>query len=141
MTDDNRESTEWSVVTDGGAPTVRPASVAWGTDPSPLAAHIVGSALSQEPVLPPGIDAHQVLLRKQETIPRLMMVDADKADAYVAIVRELAENGPFIDEYWTCKLCGAGDFGFESDATNVPANHEPSCLWRRARELYPKEPA
>lgn len=59
------------------------------------------------------------------------------------IVRELAEHGPFttplrsIDDRRSCSDCGAD---CESDfwMTN-PANHEPSCLFRRARALYPQD--
>lgn len=70
-----------------------------------------------------------------------------------AIVRELAECGPTEGSQGECVYCG-----FVSSSPDIvtvglkegvrlreaafinPSNHEPSCLWRRARALYPKEP-
>jgi hypothetical protein len=49
----------------------------------------------------------------------------------LAIVRELAEFTPFDPEYGYCVFCQADDHA-------TVEQHEPSCLWRRARELYPK---
>jgi hypothetical protein len=56
------------------------------------------------------------------------------------ITRELAERGPFlhVDTFGdgmgdACADCLASD----SDL-NVPANHGPSCLWRRAKALSPE---
>ncbi len=66
------------------------------------------------------------------------IVLSEKFKAHLAIVRELAERGPhFANEYMTeCVFCWVDQVG-EKPATII-ANHEPSCLWRRARELYPK---
>lgn len=51
-----------------------------------------------------------------------------------SIVRELAERGPFLcEDGVTCAACYA-----ISTHQDDPANHEPSCLWRRSRELYPE---
>ena len=63
------------------------------------------------------------------------------------IVREYAQRGPFTDHesYRSCADCGYSPFeggGGSMAEMNTPANHEPSCLWRRSRELYPnREPA
>jgi hypothetical protein len=63
---------------------------------------------------------------------------------YEAIVRELAERGPLVDEYSECVYCGFFVTYGRSDTAgspapgatfNDPANHQPSCLWRRARAL------
>ena len=61
-----------------------------------------------------------------------------KIVAALEIVRELAERGPFADrndmgDVDGCNTCSAG----VGRDINDPANHEPSCLWRRARELHP----
>jgi hypothetical protein len=57
-----------------------------------------------------------------------------------AIVRELAERGPYIaerDELGDyCVMCGKVD-GRESSLAD-PASHEPSCLWRRACAPHPR---
>ncbi len=50
------------------------------------------------------------------------------------IVRELAARGPFTrpdEDGCVCAHCGGS-----SDPD--PANHDPSCLWRRSRERYPE---
>jgi hypothetical protein len=61
-----------------------------------------------------------------------------------AIVRELAERGPLVDEYSECVYCHFFVTYGRSDTTGSPApevtfgdpaNHPPSCLWRRARAL------
>ena len=55
------------------------------------------------------------------------------------IVRELAERGPFDnDEQGMCATCPP-EFPQRWGMNNqVPAEHDPACLWRRARELYPQ---
>ena len=64
-----------------------------------------------------------------------------------AIVRELAERGPFLNDSVDCYTCPSGINGFsgldkEDGRHKDPANHEPSCLWRRSKALYPnREPA
>lgn len=54
----------------------------------------------------------------------------------LAIVRELAVRGPMnMAEF----AYGCGDCGYapeDRQAFRDPANHEPSCLWRRAKALY-----
>lgn len=58
-----------------------------------------------------------------------------------AIVRELAERGPFIDDDQFgyggryCADCRIDERG--EVALGDPQHHDPSCLWRRAKELYP----
>lgn len=55
------------------------------------------------------------------------------------IVREMAERGPFkTDLGWADCDASFSDYDYETDALMLPANHEPTCLWRRARERYPK---
>ena len=59
-----------------------------------------------------------------------------------AIVRELAERGPFINvDTFGDQLGGDACADCEAQADdgplNDPVNHKPSCLWRRARALYP----
>jgi hypothetical protein len=55
------------------------------------------------------------------------------------IVRELAEQGPFIEQVWPdderCASCH--ELSKTPDFLADPANHEPTCLWRRAKGLYP----
>jgi hypothetical protein len=57
-----------------------------------------------------------------------------------SIVRELAERGPYLaasdalGDY--CVMCGKVD-GHESPLAD-PASHDPSRLWRRACERYPR---
>lgn len=54
------------------------------------------------------------------------------------IVRELAERGPFIHEGLICWTCLKARPEHEPVMWFIhPANHEPRCLWRRARALYP----
>jgi len=67
-----------------------------------------------------------------------------------AIVRELAERGPFLAftdmEVDFCPDCDVVAMANTQEAyqagiyldLNDPANHKPSCLWRRARELHPQ---
>lgn len=63
---------------------------------------------------------------------------------HVDIVREVSERGPFIDDGITCLTCDpetAPDIPngvAYSDWFADPANHEPTCLWKRARALYPR---
>ncbi len=57
-----------------------------------------------------------------------------------AIIREIAESDPMdglVNELsgpWCRWSNGAGC----QEPFDDPANHAESCLWRRARELYPK---
>lgn len=56
-------------------------------------------------------------------------VHSGPATPEAAIVREMAERGPFTDtDGLTCADCSV------NITSDVPANHEPACLWRRARE-------
>jgi hypothetical protein len=59
----------------------------------------------------------------------------EERDALAAIVRELAERGPFIDSALDCATCGYDPFAMGE--MGYPANHAPDCLWRRAKALYP----
>jgi len=62
------------------------------------------------------------------------VLEGRAADTDVEIVRDLAERGPFTrpdDDGCVCAHCGGS-----SDPN--PANHDPSCLWRRSRERYPE---
>lgn len=61
------------------------------------------------------------------------------------IVRELAVRGPLLEHHNTgliaCADCGLVEalvLEGEDGTLQDPAYHEPSCLWRRARELYPQ---
>lgn len=62
-----------------------------------------------------------------------------RADENAAIVHELAERGPFIAASDVlgdvCALCGKVDG--QSTPLAATASHEPTCLWRRAKSLYP----
>jgi hypothetical protein len=55
-----------------------------------------------------------------------------------AIVREVAERGSFIAPSDVlgdaCAICGKVE-GRDAPLDD-PANHEPSCLWRRAMDLH-----
>lgn len=63
-------------------------------------------------------------------------LQAHKCGEPGAIVHELAERGPFAHAGSSvCVHCGLSISG--QPEFNDPANHEPSCLWRRARELHP----
>lgn len=66
---------------------------------------------------------------------------AGRQDEHEAIVRELAATSPSVDsdlgDY--CWSCGKVDD--PSAPLTSPEGHEPSCLWRRAREIYPSVPA
>ena len=56
------------------------------------------------------------------------------AHEHVAIVRELAERDApdrLLAGVFFCALCGG------SEPLDDPENHEPACLWRRAKMLYP----
>lgn len=73
-------------------------------------------------------------------------VEWDRNDAYVKIVREMAQRGPFLggEDLDVCADCDVEEIPSEPDPSapmrvdlNDPANHEPSCLWRRAKALYP----
>jgi hypothetical protein len=61
-------------------------------------------------------------------------VNADEA-----IVRELAERGPYIADGDAlgdaCAICGKVEQA--AAPLDYPATHEPSCLWRRSSERYP----
>lgn len=66
---------------------------------------------------------------------------SDRRDQHEAIVRELASTSPSVDsdlgDYcWSC-----GKVGDPSAPLSSPESHEPSCLWRRSREIHPGEPA
>jgi hypothetical protein len=83
-----------------------------------------------------------ICLRKV-TGPRAMPHDPDcpgRADSRIgqheALVRELAEWGPIIYDGITCMTCREArpDPGRDFER---PENHDPACLWRRARALYP----
>jgi hypothetical protein len=58
-----------------------------------------------------------------------------------AIVRDLAERGPFVAASDAlgdvCTLCGMIEG--EDAPLDDPVLHEPSCLWRRATERYPSD--
>lgn len=66
------------------------------------------------------------------------MTDTDEA-----IVRELAERGhepvaPYPDEQcWRCLFCRE-ETAWIYEAVPESFIHEPTCLWRRARELHPE---
>lgn len=65
------------------------------------------------------------------------------------IVNELAERGPFGEvnnddqrrqtlDCWTCALAvGVGEHRGSLTEISDPLRHDPSCLWRRAKALYP----
>lgn len=81
----------------------------------------------------------------KEEIPQIGTGDsinaADFQDERSLIVRELAECGPFalfgIAGEAICTMCNTSGFGVSDGWLSDPANHEPSCLWRRSRGLYP----
>ncbi len=53
----------------------------------------------------------------------------------LAIVREFAERGPFIDtseDYDACADCDVW-----KEPLTDPANHELPCLWKRVKAFYP----
>jgi hypothetical protein len=88
----------------------------------------------------------QVVFEAMAANPGLPVVDLGDVRTFPAvasIVRELAERGPFYGEArmggWGCHTCLFNfDDGVDAEAMfKDPANHEPSCLWRRARALYP----
>lgn len=57
-----------------------------------------------------------------------------------AIVRELARRGPWFDAGAFCVTCpdlGEPTIWDEASFSSDPEKHHPSCLWRRARVLYP----
>lgn len=64
-----------------------------------------------------------------------------------AIVRELAARGPFFEEtnsggLLMCIFClklEATVLDGEEGSISDPSDHESSCLWRRAKALYPGE--
>jgi hypothetical protein len=75
--------------------------------------------------------------------PRVAVIP-DDPDEDAAIVRSLAEQGPFLvdnpDGGACCADCNAGGVygeGLDEDEFRDPASHAPSCLWRRAKERYP----
>jgi hypothetical protein len=78
-----------------------------------------------------------------DTGPTASVVPDDRNED-AAIVRELAEQGPFLvdnpDGGACCVDCNAGGVygeGLDEDAFRDPASHAPSCLWRRAKARYP----
>lgn len=61
-----------------------------------------------------------------------------------AIARELAERGPFVQQTEVGIACAFCDLkrdqavlGDYAKLFADPANHEPACLWRRAKVLHP----
>lgn len=73
--------------------------------------------------------------------------EVHKSDCYVftepyAIARELAEHGPYAlltpsGWYWCPQPGCHGRAVLDAVSLAAPAAHEPSCLWRRAKALYP----
>lgn len=56
------------------------------------------------------------------------------------IVLALAKREPPTDTEWdNCKLCWV-DFGRRTGREDDPANHEPDCPWRLAREWVAAHP-
>jgi hypothetical protein len=59
---------------------------------------------------------------------------------YIQLVRELAESGPLLSDDAWCASCDFDPYAPgvpdtpEADI-NDPANHAPTCLWRRAVAL------
>ncbi len=68
-----------------------------------------------------------------------LLAEIHRLKPFEQIVRELAERGPNVYDGLICTTCDA-ERPATTDAEwfNHPANHERSCLWRRARELYPQ---
>lgn len=94
--------------------------------------------------LPVGIgSSSQVVRWACDACRRFWTTDAElqahKCGEHDAIVRDLAERGPFDnDEQGMCATCPP-EFPQRWGMNNqVPAEHDPACLWRRARELYPQ---
>jgi hypothetical protein len=56
-----------------------------------------------------------------------------------AIVRKLAERGPWTNTYDGIVGCMFCDSLYPACAK--AENHNPACLWRRSRALYPSEAA
>lgn len=73
------------------------------------------------------------------TLGRMVVMDEARGSVvsdHEAIVRELAEGGPFLglDYEGTlgCSICGSDRPPLED-----PAAHADTCLWRRAKAIYP----
>jgi hypothetical protein len=59
---------------------------------------------------------------------------SERVEQLEAIVRALAKDGPFTNDYSDCQTCAA-TITLDLDD---PKSHDPTCLWRRARELTGK---
>jgi hypothetical protein len=59
----------------------------------------------------------------------------DKAREHIDIVYDLAERGPFVDYRGGCDMCALVVSEGSSDAVYDMTNHEPDCLWRRAKAV------
>lgn len=67
-----------------------------------------------------------------------LLAEIHRLKPFEEIVRELAaRDAPMDSDLDVCLNCIPGDSPLLHMSDN-PANHEPSCLWRRARELYPQ---
>ena len=70
----------------------------------------------------------------------MMVEDGARANDIVelersaAIAQALAEQGPFLELVGGMLFCMFCRF---TDGLDIPFNHDPACLWRRASELYP----
>jgi hypothetical protein len=63
-----------------------------------------------------------------------------KIDELEEIVRELAERGPFINQEFdfdVCADCKVQEGAKGDRPLSFPEMHEPRCLWRRSKALYP----
>ncbi len=81
---------------------------------------------------PPGVHITGCTVTAADIIPM---------NPYRQIVRELAARGPFIDDDqngYGGQYCADCHIALSALGPHDPANHEPSCLWRRARDLYPQ---
>lgn len=59
-------------------------------------------------------------------------------DTAEQIARELAAEESPTGNMSQCAFCSPSQSDDDDDlGYRDAANHEPSCLWRRARELYP----
>ncbi len=59
-------------------------------------------------------------------------------DGTEEIVRELAEGNPPLDDRCYCWFCSISLNGSATKHLEDPSEHKPSCLWRRAKALYPE---
>jgi hypothetical protein len=84
---------------------------------------------------------YDVLTRELEAARECHVEQLVRANALAAIVRELAERGPFVDMPYCADCYAEGDMVPISNPANRlrdSAHHEPDCLWRRAKVLYPE---